>query len=75
MARARFARYDPRLPPRRKTKQQAAPAPVFVPDPSDAAHVRRAFDDNAKAPKDGTVLTPEQLRHWAETGEWPGSSD
>lgn len=24
---------------------------------------------------EGVELTPEQLRHWAETGEWPESLD
>ena len=60
----------------RKAKQAIpkAKAAVFVPAPKDAAHVRQAFEEHAKRPKDGVVVTPEELRRWAETGVWPDSS-
>lgn len=36
----------------------------------DARELRAALEDDDK----GVVLTPEQLKHWAETGDWPDSS-
>lgn len=45
---------------------------AFGAHPDDADEVRAAF---VEAEQDaGVVLTPEQIRRWAETGEWPESS-
>ena len=58
-----------------KAKRDARKAPVFVPHPNDAKHVQRAFEQDAKHPERRVELTPDQLKRWAETGEWPTSSD
>ncbi len=49
--------------------------PGFGAHPEDAEHVRRAFEQDARRRGRSTAVTPEQLRRWAETGEWPESSD
>lgn len=48
---------------------------TFAPHPDDAQHVRRAFEQDARDPKRRETVTPEELQRWAETGEWPESSD
>jgi hypothetical protein len=60
----------------RKAKAKPAVATAaFGPHPDDAEHVRRAFEEHAKREGRGLlVVTPEELRRWAETGEWPESS-
>jgi hypothetical protein len=39
----------------------------------DEADLRAALEEAQK--RTGRVLTAEQLKHWAETGEWPDESD
>jgi hypothetical protein len=55
-------------------KAERARKPAFVPDPRDARHVKRAFELDAQHPERRMTVTPEELRKWAETGEWPESS-
>ncbi len=57
-----------------KRTARKAERPVVVPHPRDAKHVRRAFEEHAAHPEAGQVVSPEELRRWAETGEWPESS-
>ena len=47
----------------------------FGPHTDDAKRVRQAFAEDARHPGRRETVTAEQLRHWAETGEWPGSSE
>ena len=50
----------------------AAQAPRLVsPAPEDEARVREAFAESLR--DEGRALTPEELRRWVETGEWPES--
>jgi hypothetical protein len=58
----------------RKTKPKPH-ANKFGPHPDDAKHVRKAFAEDARHPERRKPVTPEELRRWAETGEWPASSD
>jgi hypothetical protein len=58
-----------------KSKREARKARVHVPHPRDAKHVRRAFEEDAKHPEERTTVSPDELRRWAETGQWPESSD
>jgi hypothetical protein len=47
-------------------------APRLVsPAPEDGARVREAFAESLR--DEGRALTPEELRRWVETGEWPES--
>ena len=39
----------------------------------DEADLRASVEEAAT--ESGRVLTPEELKHWAETGEWPDGSD
>ncbi len=39
----------------------------------DEEDLRAALEEAAQ--KKGRVLTAEELKHWAETGEWPEGSD
>jgi hypothetical protein len=39
--------------------------------PEDEARLRVVVAQSEK--DEGRALTPEELRHWAETGEWPDS--
>ena len=57
-----------------KPKPAGRNAPTFVPQHRDAKHVRRAFEQDEKHPEQRVMVSPEQLRRWAETGEWPESS-
>jgi hypothetical protein len=41
----------------------------FRPSPEDEANVRAAIAELDRG--EGVELTGEELRHWAETGEWP----
>jgi hypothetical protein len=43
--------------------------PRVRPSPEDEAELRKAIEALDRG--EGTDLTPEELRHWAETGEWP----
>jgi hypothetical protein len=58
-----------------KAEQAKRKPPVFVPDPRDARHVRRAFELDARHPERRITVSPDELRRWAETGAWPESSD
>ena len=49
------------------------PPPRVKPAPQDEADVRAGFEEAEN--EAGRVLTPEELKHWAETGEWPDESD
>jgi hypothetical protein len=53
-----------------KARAPAAPR-LARPAPEDEARVREAFAEALRDP--GRALTPEELRRWAETGEWPES--
>ena len=57
------------MAPRRR-KQPIPEARAFSPHPKDAEHVRRAFEEHAKHPKGGVLVKLDELRSWAETGEW-----
>lgn len=39
----------------------------------DEADLRASIEEAEK--KAGRVLTPDELKRWAETGEWPDGSD
>jgi len=39
----------------------------------DEADLRASLEEAAN--ESGRVLTPEELKRWAETGEWPDGSD
>jgi hypothetical protein len=41
------------------------------PAPEDEASLREAVAEALRDP--GRALTPEELAHWIETGEWPES--
>ena len=55
----------------RKTKAEAAHGASLGPHPDDAKHVRKAFAEDARHPERRKPVTPEELRRWADTGEWP----
>ncbi len=59
----------------RATARKTAGEPTHKPNPKDVRHVRRAVELSVEHPERFVELTPEQLRRWAETGEWPESSD
>jgi hypothetical protein len=58
------------MPLSAKARAPAAPR-LARPAPEDEARVREAFAEALRDP--GRALTPEELRRWAETGEWPES--
>jgi len=60
--------------PTRSAARKATGEPTHKPSPKDARHVRRAVELSVDHPERFAQLTPEQLRRWAETGEWPASS-
>lgn len=43
------------------------------PDPADAEDLRAAVVESDEG--GGRVVAPADLKHWAETGEWPEGSD
>jgi hypothetical protein len=51
---------------------RASPQPVS-PSAEDEAEIRTALADLDRG--EGVELTTEELRHWAETGEWPERLD
>jgi hypothetical protein len=56
-----------------RTRSQQAPLPpgyVRV-SPELEARLRASLEESERNP--GRALTPEELRRWAETGEWPES--
>jgi hypothetical protein len=64
--------------PKAKAKRRRAknpPVQMVVPDPKDEAHVRRAFAEDEAHPERRVTVSPEELKIWAETGNWPVSSD
>lgn len=46
-----------------------APLQLVRPAPEDEADIRAAIEEAERG--EGIDLTPEELDHWAETGEWP----
>jgi hypothetical protein len=58
------------VPPRAQTGKPT----VFVPHRDDLDDVRASFEDDEKHPEARVTVSPEELRRWAETGEWPESS-
>lgn len=57
------------------TGPNTKPKPVvFVAHPDDADDVRAAFEEDEAHPERRVTVSPEELKHWAETGEWPESS-
>jgi hypothetical protein len=43
------------------------------PSPEDEGKIRRALEELDRG--EGIELTADELRHWAETGEWPERLD
>jgi hypothetical protein len=55
-----------------KSRPRSSTTSLRVPREQEA-DLRAALEEAAK--KEGRVLTPEELKRWAETGEWPDESD
>ncbi len=59
-------------PPRKPATAEASAPPRFQPHSDDLADVRAGLEEAERG--EGVALTPEQLKRWAETGEWPEPS-
>jgi hypothetical protein len=64
--RAKFSAMTPRTRP-----SSAEPSQSVVLSAEDEARLLAAVADSEK--DEGRALTAEEIRHWAETGEWPES--
>jgi hypothetical protein len=49
------------------------PSPPVCPSAEDEAEIRTALAELDRG--EGVELTDDELRHWAETGEWPERLD
>ena len=47
--------------------------PIVKPTAEDEEHVRAGVDEAERG--EAVDLTPEERRHWAETGKWPERLD
>lgn len=59
------------MTPRARPNAPPAHPHLVRPAPEDEASVREAFAESFR--DEGRALTPEELRRWVETGEWPES--
>lgn len=60
------------MTPGSRSKELCEPSQVG-PDPADAEDLRAAVVESDEG--GGRVIGPADLKHWAETGEWPEGSD
>jgi hypothetical protein len=65
--------YVPRCYPFCVTPRTRPDVPRVRPSPDDEAEIRKALEELDRG--EGIELTAEELRHWAETGEWPERFD
>jgi hypothetical protein len=57
------------MEPRSRPARTACPPDVVRASAEDEANVLAAIEEIDRG--EGVELTAEELRHWAETGEWP----
>lgn len=60
------------MTPKKRATAPGSGEPGFGPHPDDVDEVRAGLAEAERG--QGAVVTPEQLKRWAETGEWPDSS-
>jgi len=61
------------MTPRSRPQSHQPPSRLVHPSPEDEAEIRAGLAELNRG--DGIELTAEELRHWAETGEWPERLD